>query len=57
MVETLASLLKEAETSNIGIVCYFTIGEVAAAYMNIKLGVGTGIAKSAVLSCLWNRGK
>jgi DNA ligase-1 len=48
MVQTLASLLKKATASNIDIVCYFTLGEVAAAYKNLKLGIGTEIAKSAV---------
>jgi len=48
MVQTLASLLKEATVSSIDIVCYFTLGEVAAAYKNVQLGIGTEIAKSAI---------
>jgi DNA ligase-1 len=48
MIQTLASLFKEATASNIDIVCYFTLGEVAAAYKNVQLGVGTEISKSAI---------
>jgi DNA ligase-1 len=48
MIQTLVSLLKEATASNIDIVCYFTLGEVAAAYENVQLGMGTGIARSAI---------
>jgi len=48
MIQTLASLLKETTVSNIDIVCYFTLGEVAAAYKNVQLGIGTEIAKSAI---------
>jgi DNA ligase-1 len=48
MIQTLGSLLKETTANNIDIVCYFTLGEVAAAYENIRLGIGTEIAKSAI---------
>jgi DNA ligase-1 len=48
MVQTLASLLKEATVSSIDIVCYFTLGEVVAAYKNVQSGIGTEIAKSAI---------
>ena len=48
MIQTLASMLKEATASNIDVVCYFTLGEIAAGYENMHLGVGSEIAKSAV---------
>jgi DNA ligase-1 len=48
MIQTLVSLLKETTASNIDIVSYFTLGEVAAAYKNMQLGIGTEIARSAI---------
>jgi DNA ligase-1 len=48
MIKTLASMLKEAKSSNIDVVCYFTLGEIAAGYEDVQLGIGSEIAKSAV---------
>lgn len=48
LVQTLALLLKEATAGDIEIVCYFTLGEAAAAYKNVQLGIGTRTAESAI---------
>ncbi len=48
MVNTLADLFRETKISDIGKICYFTLGEVAAAYKNVRLGVGDEVVKSAI---------
>lgn len=48
MVDTLAELFKEAKVGDIDKICYFTLGEIAAGYKRVHLGVGDEIAKSAI---------
>lgn len=48
MVNTLAELFREATMLNIDRICYFTLGEVAAGYKNVRLGIGDEMAKSAI---------
>jgi DNA ligase-1 len=49
MSQTLATLLKEDPTQDIDIICYLTLGEIAAAYKNVRLGIGTKLAQSAIV--------
>lgn len=48
MTDLLAELFKEATTENIDKICYFIMGEIAAGYKDIFLGIGDEMAKSAV---------
>jgi DNA ligase-1 len=48
MIQTLALMLKETTANNIDVVCYLTLGEIAAGYENVQLGAGSEITKSAV---------
>lgn len=48
MVDTLARLFKEAKLSNIDKICYFLLGEIAAGYKNVRLGMGDEMVKSAI---------
>ena len=48
MVNTLVELFREATMSDIDKICYFTLGEIAAGYNNVRLGIGDEMAKSAI---------
>jgi len=48
MVDTLANVLKDATVEDIDKACYFALGEIAAGYQNVQLGIADEIAKSAI---------
>lgn len=48
MTEILAELFKEVAAEDIDKICYFIVGEIAAGYKDIYLGIGDEMAKSAV---------
>ncbi|MFW6110746.1 MAG: ATP-dependent DNA ligase [Thermoproteota archaeon] len=48
MTNLLAELFKKATSENIDKICYFTLGEIAAGYKNIYLGLGDEMTKSAI---------
>ncbi|HZD42884.1 MAG TPA: hypothetical protein VE134_02375, partial [Methanomicrobiales archaeon] len=48
MVSLLAGLFEESSTEEIGIICYFTVGEIAPAYANIFLGMGESLVQDAI---------
>ncbi|MFW6117353.1 MAG: ATP-dependent DNA ligase, partial [Thermoproteota archaeon] len=48
MTDLLAKLFNEATAENIDKICYFTMGEIAAGYKNIYLGIGEEMIKSAI---------
>jgi len=48
MVNTSAELFKEATISEIDKICYFMLGEIAAGYKNVHLGIGDEMTKSAI---------
>lgn len=48
MTNLLAELFKEATPENIDRICYFIMGEIAAGYKDVYLGMGYEMVKSAV---------
>ncbi len=48
MINTLAKMFKEVTAENIDKICYFVLGEIAAGYKDVQLGVGDEMAKSAI---------
>ncbi len=48
MINLLAELFKEATLENIDKICYFVLGEIAAGYEDVQLGIGNELAKSAI---------
>lgn len=48
MTSLLAELFKQATSEDIDKICYFIMGEIAAGYKDLYLGIGDEMAKSAV---------
>jgi DNA ligase-1 len=48
MIDALAKLFKDANPENIGIICYFTLGEITAEYKHITLGMADEMVKSSI---------
>ncbi|MBD3406322.1 MAG: hypothetical protein GF411_09450 [Candidatus Lokiarchaeota archaeon] len=48
MIEILADLYSQSTEEDISIITYFLAGSIAADYKDIKLGIGSEMAKSAI---------
>jgi DNA ligase-1 len=48
MIDILAKLFKKATEENIDKICYFVLGNIAAGYKDVKMGMGDEMVKSAI---------
>jgi len=48
MIDILAKLIRKATEENVDKICYFVLGNIAAGYKNVKMGMGDEMVKAAI---------